>query len=233
MSLTNTILQGIVKSDRVAGAYLFLGSAGVGKKEAALYFSELLKCSKQDQVLIEPQGATVKIDQVRELQRWVRFGPSAGRYLVAIVDQADKLTDQAAGAFLKTLEEPAPGVVFVLLVEREDKLPATILSRCQKIIFSDQLAAWQARPELQPFYLDLRDIKNKPTGELLGLSARLAKEKETIEDILYNLAYYCQQKLKAFKLARIILDTVRYLKRRANLKLALDVMCLKLGANHV
>lgn len=229
MSRVKNILAGIVKSDRVCGAYLFLGPPGTEKKETAEEFVSLLGCAKQDKFIIVPSGASIKIDQVRELQTWVRYGPSAGRYLVVIVDSADTMTDQAAAAFLKTLEEPAPGVVFVLLVEREDKLPDTIHSRCQKIIFSEESKDWQPDPGLNSFYADLKNIDKKGVPELLQLSTKLGKEKEKIENLLYDLAYFVRYELVDARAARIILDTLRFIKRRANSKLALDVMCLRLA----
>jgi len=233
MSRIKRILEGIVKSDRVAGAYLFLGPPGVGKKETAEEFAQLLASKKQDKIVVSPSGASLKIDQVRELQKWVRFGPSASKYLIAIVAGADTLTDQAAAAFLKTLEEPAPGVVFVLLVEREDKLPGTILSRCQKVVFSEKKQEWQPNQDFVPFYEEMKSIKNKGWVELLQISARLEKEKERIEELLYDLLHFMRYSMLDARSARIILDTLRYIKRRANLKLSLDVMCLRLGENNV
>jgi DNA polymerase III gamma/tau subunit len=223
------ILEGIVRNDRVAGAYLFSGPPGAGKKEVAEHFVELLDCKKQDRVLIGPEGATLKIGQVRELQKWVRFGPSASRYLLAIVEGADTLTGEAAAAFLKTLEEPAAGVVFVLLVEREDRLPATILSRCQRIVFPEEAVSWQANQDFSSFYEELKNIKQRAMVELFGFSSKLEKEKERIEELLYELAYFARYQLSDARCARIILDSLRYLKRKANLKLTLDVMCLRLS----
>jgi len=224
------ILASIAKSGRLASAYIFFGPPGSGKKEAAHDFAEILGCHKQDKFLIEPEKTSIKIEQVRELQGWVRYGPSASPYLLAIVDQADKLTEQAAAAFLKTLEEPPPGVVFVLLVEREDKLPATICSRSQKILFAEKIEKWQKNPERDPFYQELKNIHRKTkSGGLLKLSVALAKEKENIEALLYDLSYFARYELRNTQYARIILDSLRYIKRRANLKLALDTMCLKLA----
>lgn len=215
----------------MAGAYLFTGASLAEKKAAADKFADLLACAKQDKIVISPTGQSLKIEQIRELQTWVRFGPSAGKFLAAIVERADSMTDEAAAAFLKTLEEPAPGVVFILLSEREDKLPATILSRCQKIIFGDTMADWQ--PGDNPFYADLETIGSKKSIERLALAARLEADKEKMEERLYDLSYYARYRLKNAQSARVILDTVRGLKRRANAKLALDVMCLKIGGNDV
>jgi DNA polymerase III delta prime subunit len=228
-SRVSKILDGTAKSDRVAGAYLFLGPPGVGKKAAAEAFSDRLKCAKQDKFAVAPTGTTLKIDQIRELKTWVRYGPSASRYLTVIVEGADTMTIEAAGAFLKTLEEPAPGVVFLLLAEREDKLPATILSRCQKIMFAESTKAWQPDQELGAFYSDLKNIRKKGTLEALALSGKLQKEKDRIEDLLYDLLHFARYELLDTAMSRTILDTLRCLKKHANLKLALDVMCLRLG----
>ncbi|NQT30265.1 MAG: hypothetical protein HQ596_06810 [Candidatus Saganbacteria bacterium] len=225
MSRTKKILDGIVKSDRVASAYLFVGPPGPFKKEAAEDFCDQLGCKKQDRFLLSPSGTSLKIDQIRELQTAVRYGPSASRYLVAIVYGADNLTDQAAAAFLKTLEEPAPGVVFILLAEKRDKLLPTILSRCQKIVFPEESGEWEMG-QANPFYMDLKDIKKtKP----LELSRKIEKEKKKIDELLYDLVHFARYELRDVSSARIILDTLRYIKRRANLKLALDVMCLRLA----
>jgi DNA polymerase III gamma/tau subunit len=224
-----SILEGIVENNRVAGAYMFSGPPGVGKQETAERFAELLDCKKQDHFVVAPEGATLKIGQVRELQNWVRFGPSASKYLLAVVSRADTLTGEAAAAFLKTLEEPAPGVVFVLLVEREDRLPLTILSRCQKIIFSEGAATWQKKEEFKSFYEKIEGIKQKTMVEIFRVSAELEKEKERIEEVLYDLAHFARYQMSNIRFSRIILDSLRFLKRRANLKLTLDVMCMRMA----
>ena len=232
MSRVKKILEGIALSKRVAGAYLFIGPPGVGKREAAEYFAEQLGCKKQDRIFVAPSGASFKIEQVRDLQTWVRYGPSASNYLLAVVEKADDLTDQAAAAFLKTLEEPAPGVVFVLLTEREDKMLPTIISRCQRLLFSEGLADWQPKPDLAQFYNDLKKLKKAGRLEQLQLSARLLKEKEKIEEILYDLLFFARYELFDIKMSRVLLETIRFLKRKASLRLTLDVMCLKLGENN-
>jgi len=229
MTRVEKILAGIAKSDRVAGAYLFIGPPGAGKKAAAEEFAADLKCQKQDLIVIAPTGTTLKIDQIRDLQSWTRFGPTDGKYLLTIVEKADTMSAPAAAAFLKTLEEPAPGVVFVLLAERDYKLPPTILSRCQRIVFPEPDVAWQEDPTKQEYYEQLKVIRKARIPELIKLAVRLEKEKDRIEDLLYDLAHFVRYKMSDAKRARVILDTLRFIKRRANLKLALNNMCLKLG----
>ena len=105
---------------------------------------------------------------------------------------------------MKTLEEPAPGVVFVLLAEREDKLLPTIKSRCQKVIFADKTVAWQPNEDNQAFYDAVRNAERKKNSELLQLAADLGKDKEQVESLLYDLAAYARHKLGRAKAARVI-----------------------------
>jgi DNA polymerase-3 subunit delta' len=224
------VLEGIVRNQRAASAYLFVGPPVSGKLEDALAFAASLGCQpKIDLTRVVPAGASIKIEQVRELQRTVRYGPSAGACLCVIVEQADTMTAEAAGAFLKTLEEPPDKVVFILLVEREDRIFPTIASRCQKIIFGEQYRPWQAKPELAEFYDALRSVKRLSVLELIGLSGRLEKEKERLEELLYELAFCAKEELGSAGLVRVVLEAVKNVKRKANLKLILDVMCLKLS----
>jgi DNA polymerase III gamma/tau subunit len=159
----------------------------------------------------------------------VRYGPSMSPVQCLIIAGADAMTDEAAGAFLKTLEEPPAGVVFILLVTREDRLPVTIASRCQKILFEEKKAEWKPNPEFAGFYSDLKAIKRKGVIEQLGLSARLEKERERIEELLYDLTFFARVELRDLQMVRILLDAVKNIKRKANLRLALDVACLKMG----
>ena len=77
----------------------------------------------------------LRICQIRRLERIISLAPYSGGRRVAILDAADSLHAEAANAFLKTLEEPPEGTVLVLLAEREDRLPETVLSRCQRVVF--------------------------------------------------------------------------------------------------
>ncbi|MFH1389436.1 MAG: AAA family ATPase [Candidatus Margulisiibacteriota bacterium] len=223
------VLAGIIRSERIASAYLFFGPPGPAKAEAAREFAESLGTRKVDLVTLKPEGATIKIDQIREIQQVVRYGPNAGPRLVAIIEAADKLTPEASAAFLKTLEEPPPGVIFILLVERDDRLPNTILSRCQRVIFGEDPRPPELNEGFAHFRLDLKGIRKKGPLELLDFSARLEKEKEQLEELLYDLVYYAHEELRDAKLSRILLETIKNIKRYVSAKLALDVACLKMG----
>ena len=151
-------LRGVITNERVASAYLFAGIKGIGKTTTALGFALLLDCADPvdadactqcdscrkifdgnhpDISLIEPekQGRAIKIDQIREIERQIAFSPVSARYRVMIIDPADRMTDEAANAFLKTLEEPPPHNVFILNVRDPGDLLPTIVSRCQRVPF--------------------------------------------------------------------------------------------------
>jgi DNA polymerase III delta prime subunit len=220
---------------QVASAYIFTGPPDSAKLEDARAFAHKLGCAKIDLVEVGPDGATLKIDQVRALQQQVRYGPSAGPYQFVIVRDADKLTPDAAAAFLKTLEEPPPGVIFILLVERADRLPATIASRCQRIVFGEQPKKWEPRAEYADYYKALKSAGQMNVLELLELATGMGREKTEeegvggIETLLYDLAFYARQELNDIRMVRALLNGVKNLKKRANVKLALDNMCLQLG----
>lgn len=217
-----------MNNGNVSSAYLFVGPPGPLKGDEAKTFAEKMGCAGLDLIWVKPDGASVKIEQVRELQRSVRYGPSQSERLVVVVEGADLLTAEAAGAFLKILEEPPAKVTFILLVERPDRLPSTISSRCQQILFGEALQEWQPDPALSEWYSELKVLKNRGPLERLAFSARLEKEKERIEELLESFLFFARYELKDLALTRLMLETIKNVKRKANLKLALDVACLKI-----
>jgi DNA polymerase-3 subunit delta' len=133
-------------------AYLLSGPARIGKTTLARAFAAALNCTGAtppcgecrackliakggypDVTLIEPEGGSLKIDQIRALQQMLALRPYEGRYRVAILRRFHEAVPNAQDALLKTLEEPAPNVVLILTAEAEDRLLPTILSRCQTL----------------------------------------------------------------------------------------------------
>lgn len=148
-------LTNALASDRVAHAYLFTGARGVGKTSAARILAKALNCEKgptptpcdkctsclaiaagDDIDVREIDGATNRgIDEIRAIRQEVSTRPARGRYKIYVVDEVHMLTVPAFNALLKTLEEPPPHVKFIFATTEVQKVPITILSRCQRFDF--------------------------------------------------------------------------------------------------
>src|SRR5438309_1496708 len=149
-------LVNALQANRVAHAYLFTGARGVGKTSAARILSKALNCAKgptptpcdhceicqsiasgEDTDVLEIDGASNRgIDEIREIRLNVQYRPSRSRYKIYIVDEVHMLTTQAFNALLKTLEEPPAHVKFIFATTEVQKIPVTILSRCQRFDFA-------------------------------------------------------------------------------------------------
>ena len=149
-TLSNALARG-----RAAHAYLFAGPRGSGKTTTARLLAKALNCDRgvsgepcgecencrsiaagRSLDVIEIDAASNRgIDDIKELREAVKYAPAQGRYKVYIVDEVHQLSKDAFNALLKTLEEPPRGVVFVLATTEAHKIPATILSRCQRFDF--------------------------------------------------------------------------------------------------
>lgn len=130
------LLTNAIKQKQISHAYLFCGGRGTGKTTVARIVAREIGCNDED--IIEIDAASNRgIDEIRELREAVRTAPFSSPYKVYIIDEAHMLTKEAANALLKTLEEPPSHVVFILATTDPDKLPQTIVSRCQKVVFKN------------------------------------------------------------------------------------------------
>lgn len=148
-------LKNAIELGKVSHAYLFTGPRGVGKTSLARIFSKALNCKSPAGVnpcnvcencieitngmssdVVEIDGASNRgIDEIRQLRESVKFVPLKSKYKLYIIDEIHMLTDPAFNALLKTLEEPPSHVIFLMATTDAHKIPATILSRCQKFDF--------------------------------------------------------------------------------------------------
>ena len=151
-----TTLKNSIEMGRIVHAYLFTGPRGVGKTSAARILAKAVNCLDPDGCnpcnkcencqeitsgtsmdVVEIDGASNRgIDEIRELREAVRFLPMKCRYKVYIIDEVHMLTEHAFNALLKTLEEPPEYVIFILATTDPHRIPATIISRCQKYDFN-------------------------------------------------------------------------------------------------
>ncbi len=129
-----SVLESSVKEDKVSHAYLFVGSRGTGKTSVARVFAESIGVGVND--LYEIDAASNRgIDDIRALRDGVRVLPFDSKYKVYIIDEVHMLSKDAWGALLKTLEEPPTHVIFILATTELQKVPETIVSRCQVFTF--------------------------------------------------------------------------------------------------
>ncbi|MEK9131316.1 MAG: DNA polymerase III subunit gamma/tau [Patescibacteria group bacterium] len=127
-------LQGALESKSISHAYLFCGSRGTGKTSIARIFAKAVGTSSND--LVEIDAASNRgIDDIRELREAVHTLPFESRYKIYIIDEVHMLTKEAFNALLKTLEEPPAHAIFILATTEFDKLPETVVSRCQLFTF--------------------------------------------------------------------------------------------------
>jgi len=148
-------LRSQVMSGRIAHAYLFCGTRGTGKTSTAKVFARAVNCEHPDRgepcgvcptcqalaaessldILEIDAASNNGVDEIRDLREKVKYPPQTGQYRVYIIDEVHMLSQGAFNALLKTLEEPPAYVVFILATTEPQKLPATILSRCQRFDF--------------------------------------------------------------------------------------------------
>jgi len=147
------------QQQRLPHALLLVGMSGIGKKQFAIAFAKTMLCRKPnidgqpcgqchpchltranthpDLVMVEPEeaGQLIKIDQIRHVIQLANETPQQGGYKVIIISPANAMNKASANALLKTLEEPAPNTLLILTTDQSVRLPATVMSRCQKILF--------------------------------------------------------------------------------------------------
>jgi DNA polymerase-3 subunit gamma/tau len=125
-----SVLKQSVEGGSPAHAYLFCGGRGIGKTSVARIFARALGTSENDIYEIDAASHT-SVENIRELNEAVNTLPFDSKYKVYILDEVHMLSKSAFNAFLKTLEEPPKHVIFILATTEMDKLPETIVSRCQ------------------------------------------------------------------------------------------------------
>lgn len=196
-------LKSAFLNERVAHAYLFSGVAGIGKYKTAWAFARMLQCTcpgggesapclacnlaegqeHPDIVTISPQGATIRIEQIRELQKAVQYNPRVGKRKIFILDNVERLTEQAANSLLKILEEPPAYVVFILLTVNIHSILPTIQSRCQHLSFmavsEADIAAYFTQ---RGFHAEQAAIIAAVSGGIPGRALRWAESGQRLRD---------------------------------------------------
>jgi len=200
-------LRNALRDGRVAHAYLFCGPRGTGKTSTARILAKAVNCTGETDEkpcnechlckvttegrsldLIEIDAASNRgIDEIRDLREKVNFAPTEGSFKVYVIDEVHMLTREAFNALLKTLEEPPSHVIFILCTTEPHRIPATVLSRCQRLDFR--------RVSLKNLIKKLKLICEKEeisiTPEAMELIARQATGSfRDAESLLDQLASY-------------------------------------------
>lgn len=240
------ILQRAIQTDHIAHAYLFTGPEGVGKKKTALAMAQYLNCAQKDAatmqsceqcpsciqartgsqpdiIVLEPDGNSIKIEQIRTLLNKISLRSYESIYKVIILNDAHLMTEQAANCLLKTLEEPTNNTIFLLITSQVQNLPITILSRCQQIQFQ-ALSPSLIRELLQTLY--------PAQQSRIGLVSALSKgSMHTAEELLANEElttarqdfYQLLAKLNTMRPAQIISWCEQWDKNKKMVRTLLDL----------
>ncbi len=230
-------LQNAVSRGRTAHAYLFCGARGVGKTSVARILAKTLnclapvasvpcnQCSNCREItqgnavdVLEIDGASNRgIDSIRDLRETVRYRPAKSPYKIYIIDEVHMLTAEAFNALLKTLEEPPEHVVFLFATTEPHKIPATILSRCQRFDFR--------RIPIQELVEHLRHITSQeqvglPEGLLYALAREADGSMRDAQSLLEQILAFSGEELTADE----ILDILGIVDRKSVYRVAAAVL---------
>lgn len=212
-------LEQTIKLSKMSHSYLFIGTSGIGKKMIAKEFAKMILCQDKqkycnhcksciefdsnnnpDFQLIEPDGASLKIEQIRQMQKKIIEAPIISNKKVYIIDDADFMTTEAQNCLLKTLEEPPEFVTIILIGSRDSDFLSTIKSRCTIIKFQN-IENESIKQYLAQNY-DISDVSENMLDMFAGSIGKAESLKDKQE--LYNNIIDIIEKIRTLDLIDIL-----------------------------
>jgi DNA polymerase-3 subunit delta' len=217
------------ESQEMTHAWLFTGPPGSGRSNAALAFAAALVCrtggcnnctdcktaitgSHADVELIKTEGLSIKIDEVRELITRASWSPAVGNYRVVVIEDADRLTESAANALLKAIEEPGLRTVWLLCAPSSTDVLPTIRSRTRSLVLrTPSIAAVAELLEKEKFSPAMADFAARASQGHIGRARHLAKSEEarTRRQAILKISLLITDIASAFKAAQVLVEAAK------------------------
>ena len=217
------------QSQEMTHAWLFTGPPGSGRSNAALAFAAALVCrnggcnnctdcntamtgSHADVELIKTEGLSIKIDEVRELITRASWSPAVGNYRVVVIEDADRLTESAANALLKAIEEPGLRTVWLLCAPSSTDVLPTIRSRTRSLVLrTPSVAAVAKLLEKEKFSPAMADFAARVSQGHIGRARHLAKSEEarTRRQAILKISLVITDISSAFKAAQVLVEAAK------------------------
>jgi len=226
--------------NQLSHAYLFTGVKEIGKRTFAVEFAGLLGCKFPDLMLVGPEeGKEISIKKIREVQNFLAYKSYNGGFKIVVVDDAEKMNQEAQSCFLKTLEEPKGKTLLILVSSKPDMLMSTITSRCQTIKFfkPKNLPANSERLEKEKEILkSLLPLFGSTLADKFKYVKAIDFEKQNLGDIIEVMQKYFRERLLddvSDKKAKKFLEFSEEINKNllftnANQKLALEILLMEL-----
>jgi DNA polymerase-3 subunit delta' len=217
------------ESQEMTHAWLFTGPPGSGRSNAALAFAAALVCrtggcnnctdcktaitgSHADVELIKTEGLSIKIDEVRELITRASWSPAVGNYRVVVIEDADRLTESAANALLKAIEEPGLRTVWLLCAPSSTDVLPTIRSRTRSLVLrTPSIAAVAELLEKEKFSPAMADFAARASQGHIGRARHLAKSEEarSRRQAILKISLLITDIASAFKAAQVLVEAAK------------------------
>jgi DNA polymerase III subunit delta' len=217
------------QSQEMTHAWLFTGPPGSGRSNAALAFAAALVCrsggcnnctdcitaitgSHTDVELIKTEGLSIKIDEVRELITRASWSPAVGNYRVVVIEDADRLTESAANALLKAIEEPGLRTVWLLCAPSSTDVLPTIRSRTRSLVLrTPSVAAVAKLLEKEKFSPAMADFAARVSQGHIGRARHLAKSEDarTRRQAILKISLTITDIASAFKAAQVLVEAAK------------------------